>query len=51
MEPRKKDRAQTPETITSPVQDDSNIRQKSEESPCPKSSVSKESDSSCQKRP
>lgn len=47
MKPRKRDRVQIPETITSPVQDDSNIRQKSEESPCPKSSVLKENNPSC----
>jgi len=45
MDPRKKDRLQTPETITSSAEDESSTCSEAEENSCPKSGVSKSGDS------
>lgn len=44
MAPRKKDRIQNPETITSPVEEDSSLCSDVEDGSCPKSVVSKNND-------
>jgi len=48
MTPGKKDRIQTPATITSPVEENSDSSSEVESSACPKSSVSKDNkDATC----
>lgn len=46
MTPRKKDRIQSPETVTSSAEEDSKILTESGDGSCPKSSVSKASTNS-----
>lgn len=45
MDPRKKDRLQTPETITSSVEEEAGAGSGAGESSCPKSGVSRSDDS------